>query len=206
MKKHFALTGALLLVVALTVTTLIGGTAVGESSTPDVPGSSTEQRSAEQTITVKGVTYTEAQLQAWIAAVERHRVEEMWRKIVALDKAYKAHVLWSNIAKLDAWYKEQERKRAAAQAAAGGVWIEGIQVCNGTSLPSCYIVKRESGFNPRAKNPRSTASGLYQFINSTWRTCGTGYPTAMSAPVRVQVECARRIWNNGRGAGHWAVR
>lgn len=205
MKHPFALAGALVLVVALVAGALIGGTASGESGTP---GSSTPTTTSvtEPTITIKGVTYTQAQLAGWIAAVERHRIEEMWRKIVALHEAHQARLLWERIARLDAWYKEQQRKRAAAQAAAGGVWIEGVQVCNGTTLPHCYIVKRESGFNPRAKNPSSSASGLYQFINSTWRTCGNGYPTAMSAPVRVQVECARRIWANGRGAGHWAVR
>jgi hypothetical protein len=31
------------------------------------------------------------------------------------------------------------------------------------------IAKCESGFNPNAKNRNSSASGLFQFINSTWR-------------------------------------
>jgi len=30
------------------------------------------------------------------------------------------------------------------------------------------IAECESGFNPNAKNPNSTAKGLYQFINKTW--------------------------------------
>lgn len=32
-----------------------------------------------------------------------------------------------------------------------------------------YIIARESGGNPRAKNPASTASGLLQFLSSWWR-------------------------------------
>lgn len=31
-----------------------------------------------------------------------------------------------------------------------------------------WIVNKESGWNPRAQNPVSTASGLFQHINSTW--------------------------------------
>lgn len=31
------------------------------------------------------------------------------------------------------------------------------------------IIQVESGWNPNAKNPESTASGLFQFIASTWQ-------------------------------------
>lgn len=34
------------------------------------------------------------------------------------------------------------------------------------------LVKRESGFNNEAQNPRSSAYGLFQFINSTWTAYG----------------------------------
>lgn len=36
------------------------------------------------------------------------------------------------------------------------------------------IANCESGFNPQAKNKTSSASGLYQFINSTWNNYCTG--------------------------------
>lgn len=129
-------------------------------------------------------------------------------RIRHIEAAYDSAVrrVWANIVRLAEWHRAEQAKKAAAAAAKGGVLVHGIVVCNGTTLPSCAIVRRESGFSPTAKNPRSSASGLYQFINSTWRTCGTGYPTAMSAPVSVQVGCAKRIWNNGRGASHWALR
>lgn len=35
-----------------------------------------------------------------------------------------------------------------------------------------WIIQRESGWNPGAKNPRSTAFGLFQFLDSTWRSVG----------------------------------
>lgn len=41
-----------------------------------------------------------------------------------------------------------------------------------------WIVSKESGWNPKAKNPRSTASGLPQFINSTARSYLGGSPAS----------------------------
>jgi TP901 family phage tail tape measure protein len=34
------------------------------------------------------------------------------------------------------------------------------------------LIQKESGWNPTAQNPRSTAYGLFQFLNSTWGTVG----------------------------------
>jgi phage-related protein len=45
------------------------------------------------------------------------------------------------------------------------------------------IVQRESGFNPNAQNPTSTAYGLFQFLNGTWAGTGiakTSDPAAQS--------------------------
>src|SRR5699024_2916949 len=39
-----------------------------------------------------------------------------------------------------------------------------------------YIITRESSWNPKAKNPSSTASGLCQFINATSRAYMGGSP------------------------------
>ncbi len=57
---------------------------------------------------------------------------------------------------------------AAIQAAAskrgwggGGQWSSLLKLIQG-----------ESGFNPNAQNPTSTAFGLFQFLNSTWGTVG----------------------------------
>ena len=35
-----------------------------------------------------------------------------------------------------------------------------------------WIVGKESSWKPNAQNPKSTAYGLFQFLNSTWRTVG----------------------------------
>lgn len=39
---------------------------------------------------------------------------------------------------------------------------------------SLYIANRESGYEPKAKNPSSTAGGLYQWLASSWP--GHRYP------------------------------
>lgn len=111
------------------------------------------------------------------------------------------------------WIAAYERNEAArvaaekaeqARRATGGAYVHGIEVCNGRDLPPCRVVRRESGFNPSARNPSSTAWGLYQFLRGTWNGVCPEYPHG-SATVAQQVECARRLWAGGRGASHWAL-
>jgi muramidase (phage lysozyme) len=63
---------------------------------------------------------------------------------------------------------------------------------------------RESGGNITAQNPTSTASGKWQFINSTWAGFG-GYAEAWMAPESVQDDKARQLWAGGSGCGHWSA-
>jgi hypothetical protein len=52
-----------------------------------------------------------------------------------------------------------------------------VAAANQYGIPVDYALataQRESGFNPRAKNPNSSASGLFQFINGTWKDYGRG--------------------------------
>lgn len=58
------------------------------------------------------------------------------------------------------------------------------------------VIGHESNGNARAENPSSTASGLFQFIDGTWRHYAQHVPSARryshaaSAPARVQWEVA----------------
>lgn len=194
----------------------------GAQTEPAAPVETTTTLTSE-VIVVDGVTYTKAQIDAWIAAVEKARIDEMWRNIVALeqyridemwrrivefDRAYKAWLLWSNIAKLDAWYKAQQA--AMAPAPGPGGLIMGRKTCGG-DLPPCYVMLRESKgyiniWNGGCSYPCgvSSASGKWQFIRGTWNGYG-GYRNAADAPESVQDSKARQLWAGGRGCGHWGA-
>jgi soluble lytic murein transglycosylase-like protein len=61
----------------------------------------------------------------------------------------------------------------------------------------------ESGFNPNAVNPYSGASGLFQFLPSTWRT--TPFGNAYIFDPMAQALAARWMYDNGR-VGEWVCR
>ena len=82
-------------------------------------------------------------------------------------------------------------------------YSQGSGRCGG-SLPPCYVMQRESGGSLTARNPSSTASGKWQFLNGTWNGYG-GYPTAASAPEAVQDARAAQVWAGGAGCSNWSA-
>lgn len=64
------------------------------------------------------------------------------------------------------------------------------------------IARCESHENPNAKNPRSTASGIYQFLDGTIRSLGYPAP-ARALPWPTQTEAFWKLWDGGKGASHW---
>lgn len=70
------------------------------------------------------------------------------------------------------------------------------------------VAKCESGLNPKAKNPVGTASGIYQYLDSTFRTyCINEYGLATSSKQKndplVQIQCAVKMVKAG-GISHWS--
>ena len=64
------------------------------------------------------------------------------------------------------------------------------------------VRRHESGGNYQAKNPTSTASGAYQFLDSTWRTMSaraghSGWGSARHAPPHIQDAVAVFTVNSG---------
>ena len=84
-----------------------------------------------------------------------------------------------------------ERRRAARQVGPGGPW----------AIP-WVIVQCESGGQNLPPNA-ATASGYYQFIDSTWRGLGGSTPQAYLASKAEQDRLAAQLWNGGAGAGNW---
>lgn len=69
-------------------------------------------------------------------------------------------------------------------------------VSYGTML---FIANRESGFDPLAKNPSSTASGLFQFLTSTWAHT----PYAGRSIWSAKWNALAAGWAMGRGYYSW---
>lgn len=58
------------------------------------------------------------------------------------------------------------------------------------------LMMKESGYNHLAKNPRSTAFGMFQFLDSTWKS----YGCAKSSDPRQQIECGIRYIESRYGS------
>lgn len=72
------------------------------------------------------------------------------------------------------------------------------------------IAKAESGFRPEAQNPIGTASGVYQFLDSTFRNyCINKYHMAETMEQKdqpaTQVNCAIEILKEPEGYKHWSA-
>ena len=67
------------------------------------------------------------------------------------------------------------------------------------------IRKYESGGNYRAQNPSSSASGAYQFLDSTWRAVTGLSGSAKDYSPATQDSAFFKLWNGGAGAGNWTT-
>ena len=195
--KLIAVLAALGLIVAIA--------GCGTSQEPD-------QVAAEATTTTTEAGPTQAEVDEFNEAYWIHRTnEQVWNEAV-LENAINYNTWMANAAEYEA---EQARAAAAAKARAEAQRVASTPGrsaptartpssgrCGG-DLPSCCIMNRESGGSLTAKNPSSTASGKWQFINGTWGGYG-GYAEAWMAPEHVQDAKARELWAGGAGAGHWA--
>lgn len=57
--------------------------------------------------------------------------------------------------------------------------------------------------NRNIKNPNSSASGYFQFIDSTWSWVTGLAPPAMAYDYETQYQAFLKLWDEGRGATHW---
>jgi hypothetical protein len=118
-----------------------------------------------------------------------YEIYALWQEWTSVEEAEKAGVSDAEIAK--------EIKKSDATLA-GAPALSSSQRQNLDPIPAdvekilAAIRTKESGGNYAAQNPVSTASGAYQFIDSTWRSLtntygiGTEYPKAKLAPPEIQ--------------------
>lgn len=71
------------------------------------------------------------------------------------------------------------------------------------AIASCESGDGRGSYSLTAENPVSSASGKYQFIDSTWRAVTGLEPPASAYDERTQDEAFLRLFNNGAGAFHW---
>lgn len=88
------------------------------------------------------------------------------------------------------------------------VHAESASTRCGGDLPPCWVMRRESGGDPRAVNPTGCGGrgcyGKWQFDPRTWANF-SGYSRADLAPESVQDTKARQLWNHGAGCAHWSA-
>ena len=89
--------------------------------------------------------------------------------------------------------------------AKGQSWATDRGLSFGQRSNMNWIVSKESGWNPKAQNPRSTASGLPQFINSTSRAYLGGAP-AKKYGIYDQLDGMQRYVNDRYNGWGGAVR
>lgn len=61
------------------------------------------------------------------------------------------------------------------------------------------IAEEESQLNPKAQNPKSSAKGIYQILDSTWGNC-------KGDPLNAEdnIECAMKLYKKD-GVRHWCA-
>lgn len=97
--------------------------------------------------------------------------------------------------------------RTVARFAVVGMAVLGpVAVSTGTASadPLSDIAQCESGGNIRAVNPTSTASGKYQFLDSTWRALG-GKGRAKDASEATQDAMAQKLFAE-QGSAPWVCK
>lgn len=94
-------------------------------------------------------------------------------------------------------------RAAVASAVAAGPSLTMVGTASAAPDWSA-IIACESGGNPQAQNSSSTASGLFQFINGTWKAYGGSTSRARDASVAEQYAVANRAYA-AEGFSPWSA-
>jgi len=159
----------------------------------------------------------EANFIAWVTAAKKAEDEAKWYAAVAEAERLEAERVAAEKAAAAAAAKKAAAAKVAAAAPKSSAPSGGSSAYGAGAAPgpcagwegtiaahfpaeqvakACRVMMCESGGNPNAANPRSTASGLFQFLNSTWEST-TGTPAPASAyGGSTQIAAAAKLWRS----------
>lgn len=143
----------------LVIISLTGTEEEAEGALRELNGTVKESAALQETAAEKAEKFQTA-LRSIQETVPRVKAElDLLEKSEALEK-----MVVAGLRAAQSWSDVVELMRAAGQAQSE---LDNEFISGGGSLVD-RIIGVESGGNPNAKNPRSTATGLGQFIESTW--------------------------------------
>ena len=80
------------------------------------------------------------------------------------------------------------------------IYMQFAQISTRVAREALEVAKQESGFKPTAKNPHSSAKGIFQIIDGTWR----GYKCAGSIlDYQDNMRCAVKIYKSNGDWRQW---
>jgi LysM repeat protein len=91
---------------------------------------------------------------------------------------------------------EARTQDRASRSGARSVSLPAVAAC---------IREKESGGNYQAENPSTSASGAYQFVDSTWTSVTGLAPPASDYSKATQDRAFAELWDGGAGAHHWVT-
>lgn len=82
------------------------------------------------------------------------------------------------------------------------IYMDFSQISTKVAREALEVAKQESGFRPNAKNPNSTATGIFQIISGTWKNF---HCTGSRTDYHDNIDCAVKIYKHSPKWGDWVA-